>query len=862
MPEVMEFKKIDANFYQPGNMIIAIRGPDPVKLEALTDEVTALLEDGLVCEQSKTVDECKAEELYARHIYGKLPDEWLADHTLRLAKPKDAKRLRDLLADPRLPAFLEHLNDDFESEYTDVDNVVEQERQIVSSLDAVQEFVKTIDAASAETIEDSRVVRNVRDLTIGKPYFFSLDNTMSLVMVAPSVGTDDVEAMPAMDRKIESLLAPFALEYPNYRFERTGMIAIGRDEMDSVGPQTILITVVALAIIFLILVWNFRSSMTPILALIPIILGIIWSTGVVALTLGSMNLFTVMMGVVLLGLGIDFSIHIANRFHEEVVARQSIEEALRLALGETGLGVITGAVTTSVAFFTLMIADTKGIKEFGFCTGTGVLVTLAAVMLVLPALLATWAERRMKRKKPIKTSHDFSLLGDLAEWMGRRRAGVIVVSVLATALGMYAGTQLDWEWNWMELEPEGLRSVELQDEIIDAFKLSISLSMLTAESVEESRALRKTFKDRRVVGDVDDVSLWLSRPDFDESSIYIRDLKVALEKGRQMEANGPSVDTEAGRARLAEELDRLWANIVEIQALSFTGGQDRIVDKTTQLVSRREDRESGLLRQVADRFAAADDIHWESFERFSEDFAHAMRNQALRMAEGDAPVTLDMVPADIRAKYISDTVPGFLMQIFPKKNLYEREDLEIFQEVAARVHPKVTGLPQMFLKMNLETIREGKLAFFAAIGVILLVLLLDFRRPLVAVLAFLPLISGLALMMGVMWLLSEKLNYLNLIAFPVIIGIGVDDGVHFFRRFIQEGKGGLGRAVTSVGRAMLMTSLTTMIGFGSLMLYLMRGMASLGLVLFVGVGTCLVVTFTLLPALAKLFEDRIVAVRR
>jgi hypothetical protein len=86
--------------------------------------------------------------------------------------------------------------------------------------------------------------------------------------------------------------------------------------------------------------------------------------------------------------------------------------------------------------------------------------------------------------------------------------------------------------------------------------------------------------------------------------------------------------------------------------------------------------------------------------------------------------------------------------------------------------------------------------------------------------------------------------------------------VHFFHRFIQEGKGGLGRAVTSVGRAMLMTSLTTMIGFGSLMLYLMRGMASLGLVLFVGVGTCLVVTFTLLPALAKLFEDRIVAVRR
>ena len=163
----------------------------------------------------------------------------------------------------------------------------------------------------------------------------------------------------------------------------------------------------------------------------------------------------------------------------------------------------------------------------------------------------------------------------------------------------------------------------------------------------------------------------------------------------------------------------------------------------------------------------------------------------------------------------------------------------------------------MFLLMNLETIREGKLAFLAAVGVIFLVLVLDFKRPLVAILALLPLFSGIAFTLAVMWLLNEKLNYLNVIALPVIIGIGVDDGVHFFHRYLQEGKGGLRRAVTSVGRAMLMTSLTTMIGFGSLMLYLMRGMASMGLVLFVGVGMCFLVSITLLPALAKVFENRI-----
>jgi outer membrane lipoprotein-sorting protein len=109
----------------------------------------------------------------------------------------------------------------------------------------------------------------------------------------------------------------------------------------------------------------------------------------------------------------------------------------------------------------------------------------------------------------------------------------------------------------------------------------------------------------------------------------------------------------------------------------------------------------------------------------------------------------------------------------------------------------------------------------------------------------------------VLWALGEKLNYINMIAFPVILGIGVDDGVHFMHRFMQEGQGGLRKALASVGQAMVMSSLTTMIGFGSLMFYLMVGMASMGLVLFIGVGACLLVTLLLMPALATIFGNRL-----
>ena len=96
------------------------------------------------------------------------------------------------------------------------------------------------------------------------------------------------------------------------------------------------ITLLAFVAIYLLLVWNFRSWLLPFLGLLPIVLGIIWSTGIIAMTLGEMNMITSMIMVVLLGLGIDFSIHIATRFHEEWGTGKSIEHALQCALVETG----------------------------------------------------------------------------------------------------------------------------------------------------------------------------------------------------------------------------------------------------------------------------------------------------------------------------------------------------------------------------------------------------------------------------------------------------------------------------------------------------------------------------------------------
>lgn len=147
--------------------------------------------------------------------------------------------------------------------------------------------------------------------------------------------------------------------------------------------------------------------------------------------------------------------------------------------------------------------------------------------------------------------------------------------------------------------------------------------------------------------------------------------------------------------------------------------------------------------------------------------------------------------------------------------------------------------------------------FYRAVGVgILLVtvmLFIDYRNPRDALLALVPLGMGVVWMMGAMRLLGISFNMANLVAVPLIIGVGIDNGVHVIHRVRLEGRSGMNVVLRHTGRAILIASLTTMIGFGSLALASHRGMASLGLVLLLGVGSCLITSTWVLPNLLIVF---------
>jgi predicted RND superfamily exporter protein len=217
-----------------------------------------------------------------------------------------------------------------------------------------------------------------------------------------------------------------------------------------------------------------------------------------------------------------------------------------------------------------------------------------------------------------------------------------------------------------------------------------------------------------------------------------------------------------------------------------------------------------------------------------------------------------MLPPEIKRAHLPREGEGFLMLIFPREYLYELESLNRFIEQTTSVNPAISGTEQLMVLMMDKTVEEGRRAALLALGVIALLVMIHFRG-LSGLLALIPLAVGSLAMLGLMYLLGMKYDYNNLMAVPIILGIGIDDGVHALHRFRGEASSGTKRIYDSfrfVGRAILLTSATTMLGFGSVALYQHRGMASFGQALFMGVGACFIATVLVLPPILRLVYGR------
>jgi predicted RND superfamily exporter protein len=299
-------------------------------------------------------------------------------------------------------------------------------------------------------------------------------------------------------------------------------------------------------------------------------------------------------------------------------------------------------------------------------------------------------------------------------------------------------------------------------------------------------------------------------------------------------------------------------NVMEMQDMAFLGGQDKVDTKCKSLVGDPDHPESGSqIRQLFDSIAEGDpSLLAAGLSTFQQAFAPYFQDSVIRMT-GTREIHLADLPESILDRYSNERRDQFLISVFPAGNVWtDATFLKRFVDDLERVSDRATGMPLVFRALIEVIGQDGRNAVLLTLAIVFLLLLVDFRSPGYALMAMIPLAVGVFWMVGFMRLTGMQLTVMNVMGLPMILGIGIDDGVHIVHRLQSEGRGKLRVIFSSTGKAVLLTSLTTMLAFGSLVFSIWRGFAHLGGALFLGVGACFLTTVLFLAGIIGFLERK------
>jgi len=263
----------------------------------------------------------------------------------------------------------------------------------------------------------------------------------------------------------------------------------------------------------------------------------------------------------------------------------------------------------------------------------------------------------------------------------------------------------------------------------------------------------------------------------------------------------------------------------------------------------------GAIEELRKKMLHGDDAdvaaHAEKLGEYQQSMFGDIREtfESLQDQDDRGPLTVQDLPETLRDRFVGKN-GKILLQVYPRKDVWQRQNQEEFIRQLRTVDPNVTGTPVQLYEYTelLKTSYEWAAVY--SLGAIILLVLIHFRSLLLVGLALLPVAVGSIWLGGLMGFFGIPFNPANIMTLPLVIGIGVTNGVHILNRFAEEQTPSI--LARSTGKAVFVSALTAIAGFGSLMLAKGQGIRSLGYVMSIGMTACMIAALTLLPALLSL----------
>jgi hopanoid biosynthesis associated RND transporter like protein HpnN len=599
------------------------------------------------------------------------------------------------------------------------------------------------------------------------------------------------------------------------RVRLTGSVPMADEEFGTVAEGLVLNTALTIAAVFFILWLALRSGRIIFAVIISLFVGLALTAALGLAMVGALNLISVAFAVLFVGIGVDFGIQFSVRYRQERHNLDALRTALIAAGRNAGKPLALAAAATMAGFYAFLPTAYRGVSELGLIAGSGMVIAFLTSITLLPALL-------MLLNPPGEPEDvGYRALAPVDRFMARYRIAILVITALGVAAGLPLLQRLTFDFNPINLRSDKVESVATFNDLMkDPATAPNTIDILTP-SLADAKALGEKIEHLPEVSRV--VTLASFVPDQQREKLaLIQDAASLLEPSLDV-AEDPKPPTDDETKATIREAAAGFANAAKkAGALPVAG---RMADVLGKLADATPEQRAKVQSVLMDGFK--------------------LRLAQIRAALGAQTVTLDTLPEDIVSDWT--TADGRArIQVAPGGDGNDNANLRRFATAVLAVAPEATGVP-ILIQESAKTvvaafIQAGALALIS-ITVILFVAL---RRVSDVLLTLVPLLLAGVVTLELCVLLGLQLNFANIIALPVLLGVGVAFKIYYVLAW-RDGETSL--LASSLTRAVIFSAMTTAVAFGSLFFSSHPGTSSMGELLALSLCTTLAAAVLFQPIL-------------